>query len=361
MLRDLHLAQNATLASDGIPLHYGDLKAEYHAGLERVVLMDRSHEGRIEASGRDRLELLHRISTNDLNHLEYGEGRPTVFTNANARILERAFVYNRGEKALLITEPGRGTPLLNYLQRNIFFNDDIQLNDLSPTTNLLTLHGPRADEVIAAWSPDTAQLPAYYSAELRFGDIPVFAARRKPISGAHWVLIVSADHAASIWSALLETGSEHGLAPAGSLTYNALRIRAGQPAIGRELSLDYIPLEAGLWDEVSFTKGCYTGQEIIARMESRNRLAKTMVTLTLAASANAPADLYHDGHKIGTLTSSVTTPDDEHLGIGFVKVNAAMLGLQMGVGDQGIPATITGFAGAPPPQLVVNSSPQEDA
>ena len=69
----------------------------------------------------------------------------------------------------------------------------------------------------------------------------------------------------------------HGLTiPAGSLTYNVLRIRAGRPGVGHELSTDYIPLELGLWDEVSFTKGCYTGQEIIARMESRGGWRKRL-------------------------------------------------------------------------------------
>lgn len=350
-LRDLHIAQNATLAADGIPLHYGDLKAEYHAGLERAALMDRSHEGRIETTGRDRLELIHRISTNDLATMAAGEGRPTIFTNANARIIDRAFVYNRGNEGLLLTEPGRGSALASYLQRNVFFNDDFRLNDLSPATHLFVVHGPHADAVMEAWSPGVSQLKAYFSAEITVDDISVFVARRKPVSGAHWVIVSPAEQAASIWSSLLESGKEHGLISAGSLAYNALRIRAGLPAMGRELSVDYIPLEAGLWDEVSFAKGCYTGQEIIARMESRNRLAKLMVTLQLTAPADAPADIRREGHKTGTLTSSVTTPDDEHLAIGFVKVSDALPGAQVVIGDRNVPATITALTGAPPPHL----------
>jgi aminomethyltransferase len=352
-LQDLHVAQNAVLAADGIPLHYGDLKAEYHAALKGAVLMDRSHEGRLEANGHDRLELLHRISTNHLTNMMAGEGRPTIFTNANARILDRAFVYNRGNTALLIAEPGRSVPLANYLQRNVFFNDDFKLIDLSPSTRLFVLHGPNADVVMEAWSPGVTQLGAYFGKEITRDEGTVFAARRKPISGTHWFIVVSDEQAASAWSSLLEAGRSHALTPAGSLTYNTIRIRAGVPAIGRELSQDYIPLEAGLWDEVSFTKGCYTGQEIIARMESRNRLAKIMVTLQLSATTDSPADIPREGHRTGTLTSSVTTPDGEHFGIGFVKLSHAIPGSELTI--DGIPATIISLAGAPPPQLAAPS------
>jgi aminomethyltransferase len=355
-MRDLHLAQNAALAEDGIPLRYGDLQAEYNAGLECAVLMDRSHEGRLETTGQDRLELLHRISTNDLTGMASGEGRPTIFTNANARILDRAFVYHRDEKALLITEPGRGPALTNYLRRNIFFNDDFRVTDLSLATHLFALHGPQAESVVVALWPDVAIIQPYFSTELEFDTIPVFVARRKPISGTHWVIMTSAERAGTIWSSLLEAGREYGLIPAGSLTYNTLRIRAGYPAIGHELSLDYIPLEAGLWDEVNFSKGCYTGQEIIARMESRNRLAKVLVKLELSTHVPSPADFYLDAHKAGTLTSSVTTPDGKHLGLGFVKSGDVLPGLTIHVGNEYVPAVITGFAGAPPPQFTAAES-----
>ncbi len=140
--------------------------------------------------------------------------------------------------------------------------------------------------------------------------------RDQPLSGAHYRLIVPEAQAADVWAALLEAALTAGLIPAGSLTYNALRIRAGRPAAGHELSTDYLPLEVGLWDEISFTKGCYTGQEIIARMESRGRLAKVMVTLRLDAAVEAPAPISLEGREVGTLTSSVQTPDGERSALG---------------------------------------------
>jgi folate-binding protein YgfZ len=342
---NIYQSETVELAGDGIPLHFGDTGNEYNAALVSSVLMDRSHEGRFEISGRDRLALPHRISTNDLLNLTPGEGRPTLFTNANARILDRATIYDRGERALALTEPGRGEVLYRYLQRNIFFNDEAQLHDLAQVTRQFVLHGPKADAVGQCFAPELAPM---HGTDVDIADAAVFVARDKPISGGHWRLIVPNDGASAVWMAVLAAGAEEGLIPAGSLTYNALRIRAGRPGAGRELSTDYIPLEVGLWDEVSFTKGCYTGQEIIARMESRGKLAKTIVTLRLDGWTEAPAKISLEGREIGMMSSGVQTPDGNLLGIGVVKVAAAEPGAQVVVGE-GITAEITGLAGAQPP------------
>ena len=344
---DLYRAQGAVLANDGIPLHFGDQRREYRAALDAAVLMDRSHEGRFSISGRDRLDLMHRISTNDLLSLSEGDARPTIFTNPNARILDRALVVNRGDQALVIAEPGRGEPLRRYLQRNIFFNDDVQLHDLNGTTRQFVLHGAAASAVAEQFAPDLAE---FRCIDAQIAGSTVIVLRDQPLSGAHYRLIVPEAQAADVWAALLDLGAASGLIPAGSLTYNALRIRAGRPAVGHELTTDYLPLEVGLWDEISFTKGCYTGQEIVARMESRGRLAKVMLRLRLDAAVAAPAAISSAGREIGTLTSSVQTPDGENLAIGIVKVAAAQPGTAVSVGD--VSATLLDFAGSPPPYVL---------
>lgn len=348
---DFQRTLGATLAPDGIPLDYGDTKAEYQAALNGVVLMDRSHEGRLESAGRDRIDLIQRISTNDLAAMPAGGGRPTILTNPHGRIIDRLIIYNQGETALITTEPGRGQAAQKYLQHQVFFNDEVQLRDLAGDTRQFVLHGPAAAEVVKALSGQTSNWDSLACFRARIGEAEVIFVEHKPFSGGHWGIIVPNQHAQMAWQAITEAGQAYGLIPAGSLTYNALRIRAGRPGVGRELSTDYIPLEAGLWDEVSFSKGCYTGQEIIARMESRNRLAKTMVKLELTKMVEAPAKLYAQGKEVGLLTSSVITPAGEIPAIGFVKVAFAHVGESLTVGDQGTVARITELAGALPPML----------
>ncbi|MFQ3566552.1 MAG: glycine cleavage system protein T [Aggregatilineales bacterium] len=346
----VHRRLGAQLAPDGIPLHYGDQAAEFAAGRGAAVLMDRSHEGRLSLSGRDRLDLIQRMSTNDVLALQDGQGCPTIFTNPIGRILDRITVYHRGETALVLTEPGRGEAVRAYLTRNTFFNDEVQIADRAADLCAFALHGPSAAAVVEALGLPSALGERLSCFEITIAGVLVDAAQVKPLFGSGWVLLVPAAAAGAVWSAVLEAGSAHGLRPAGSLTYNALRIAAGRPGVGRELSDSYIPLEVGLWDEVSFTKGCYTGQEIIARMESRGRLARTLVAVTLDGFVEAPAPLRADGREAGTLTSSVLAPDGICYGLGVVRLRYAQPGTTLTVKDR--QAYIVRRAGTQPASLI---------
>ncbi len=350
-LRNFHHASGAKVADDGIPLTYSDVAQEYQAALHSVVLLDRSHEARLRLSGKTRAEFLQRMSTNDMRNLSTDIGRPTIFTSPIGRVIDRVWVFHtHADHLTLFGGPGRIDALTNLLRRQIFFGDDVQLESLQASTAQFALHGPAADAVISALHSPATDFAVGQGAAVSIAGAEVYIARRKPYTGAHWMLMVPAAQAAEVWQAVLSAGKPFGLIPAGSLTYNTLRIRAGRPGFGRELTEDFIPLELGLWDEVNFSKGCYTGQEIIARMESRGRLARTIVTLKLPAAVNPPADLMSEGKRIGVLTSSVTAPDGEVFGIGLVKPSAARLGQTLSLAG-GVIATITALPGVQPPQL----------
>lgn len=341
-LTDLHQAQGAILAPDAIPLHYGDLLKEYQAGIEAAILLDRSHEGRLELHGKSRFELLNRMSTNKLVDLADNEGCGTLFLNAHARIIDRIEAYNRPDYLQIITEAGQGAAISKLLQKSIFFGDLATVQDISSSTRQFAIHGAQADAVLAAIASETSQVKAQHGIELSIAGATIYAMRRKPISGSHWALITPLESATEVYQALLELGQSAGLIPAGSLTYNTLRIRAGYPA-RPELNSNYIPLELGLWDEVHFAKGCYTGQEIIARMESRAKLAKTIVAIELAAFVQAPAEIHHAGQAIGTLTSSVQAPTGEIFAIGIIKTAYIEQGTSLEIGGQA--ARVNGLLG----------------
>jgi aminomethyltransferase len=107
--------------------------------------------------------------------------------------------------------------------------------------------------------------------------------------------------------------------PVSEGTYQTLRVEAGCPEFGHELGDDYIPLEANLWNDVSFKKGCYTGQEIIARMESRQKLAKRLVGLRFEEAITLPATLWIAEQEVGTVTSAVHSPALSWIGLGYLK------------------------------------------
>ena len=334
-LEELHKSLGATVAADGIPLHYGDLAKEYEAALNGAILLDRSHEGRVELSGKGRFELLNRMSTNKMTDMAADEGRGTVFINPTARVIDRIEAYNRPESLLLLAEPGRGAWLGDFLQKHIFFGDDAQPKDITSETKMLALHGAKAGAVMAELYPETASVNPQHGIQL---DATLYAMRRKEIVGSHWALMIEPDAAVSIYEKLVQAGA----VPAGGLSYNTLRIRAGRPA-RPELSSDYLPLEIGLWDEVHFAKGCYTGQEIIARMESRSKLAKTIVALELESFVSAPAEILFEGRPIGTLTSSVQAPNGDIFAIAIIKTQHIEAATPITVG--GVDGKVQGLLG----------------
>ena len=350
-LSTYHQNMGALLAPDGIPLHYGNLKTEYLAALKSAILLDRSHEGRILVEGESRFDLVNRMSTNNMLDMMAFEGRPTVFINANARILFRVMCFNLRAGLLMISEPGQGQALCNLLRRNMFFGDKVELRDQTPATAQFAIHGPNADRIMQRLDIDLPTPGDFIADEVELGGTPATAARRESIAGPHWIVICPAEGALSMHRHILEVGESIGLQPAGSLTFNVLRISSGRPAAA-ELSSEFIPIELGLWDEVSFTKGCYTGQEIIARMESRQRLAKVMVKLELAHMVEAPATVLSDGKECGKLTSSATSPRGEIFALAVIKTKSAQPGTPLEVGDERRVARVIDYAGVQPDFII---------
>jgi folate-binding protein YgfZ len=349
-LSDTYTRHGAVLAPDGIPLHFGDVNMEYRAALDAAVLLDRSHEGRFQLTGKDRADILDRMTTNDLSVLDTGQGKATLFLNPNGRILDRSIVFNPDDQHLLVlTGPGRGQPLQQYLQRHIFFNDDAQIENLSDVLHHFALHGPAAERIVAAYLPDVDALKTYQMAQAVVAGQHVLFARLKPVSGSHWIILAPKVHAETIWEALVEAHHSDGLVPSGGVVFHALRVRAGLPAAGFELTTAFIPLEIGLWDEISFNKGCYTGQEIIARMESRERMARTIIQLIPKRGIGPGEPLFDEGKTVGQVTSAVTTPTGEHYAIGVVKLANAVRGKWLTVGaSDGVGAEISRLLGVQP-------------
>lgn len=344
-LQEMHRAYGAELAQDGIPLKY-DLVKEYEAALSTAVIFDRSHEGRLHLTGKDRFELLNRMSTNKLVDMQVDEGRATIFTNANARIIDRIEVYNRPDYLLVITEPGQDVAMQQFLQRQIFFNDEVQINNITKETAMFSVHGKHADAVMSELDSQSSAIDGLRGLEISVGDATIYAAKRKTVVGSHWAIITPIADAIRVYEAIMSSGDTHDILAAGSLTYNTLRIRAGRPA-RPELNTDYIPLEIGLWDEVNFAKGCYTGQEIIARMESRQRLAKTIVSLDLDTFVSAPADVVTEtGQVIGRMTSSVQAPDETIFAIAVLKTSYTSGGETLQV--NGVPVRVNELIGTQP-------------
>lgn len=304
-----------------------DLVTQHAAAYRRGVVIPRPAVGHIWSTGATRVDLIHRMSTNDLNNLQPGEGRATVLTNAVARMVDRVVVLNLGERALLVTSAGRATAVRAWLSRYIFFNDDIKLTDAGETLTQFDVYGPQSATWLSQWLPSAAALPLHHGREIGEG---LWLMRTEALAGMGFAVIGAPAALAEMQAQLVAQGAVVG----DETLREVLRVEAGVPGPEGEVNDQYIPLEADLWGDVSFQKGCYIGQEIIARMESRGRLAKTLVAVQAAGAVRVGMALRGPGGERGTLTSAVESPALGWIGLGFIKPSAAESGTLLMAEDE---------------------------
>lgn len=314
-------------------VHYGDILREYHAALDSAVLLEASAAGRIWMGDQDRVALLQRLSTNDIAALTPGQGAQTVLTNHNGRIIDLLTVHVFPEELLIITSPQQRNAVFKLFRKNIFFTDKVKLAPAGETLGQFMLYGPESGRLLQGLvDAPVDDLPLHGIAAATLNGISVWIARIKPLGGAGFALYMPAESLPMIWATLVAAGVQ----PMGQAASDLLRVEAGYGVSEHELSLDYIPLEAGLWDAVSFTKGCYVGQEIIARMESRGRMAKQLRGLKLTGMVDVPRNLAVVGKEAGDLTSVVESPRFGPIGLAYVRTAYLETGTQVGIADSDI-------------------------
>jgi aminomethyltransferase len=303
------------------------------AAHQQAILVDRSQLGMLKITGATRLDLLHRMSTQKLNTLQTGQGAATVLTSDIARIIDRLILYVTSDSVYALTGENHADAIARYLMRFVFFNDDFQMQDVSTTTAVFAVYGPQASHYLTQAGFPTPDLPKHHWQQATAATATAYLHRTDPLFGDGWLVTCTTDDQPIIWQQLLSSG----LPVADADSFEFLRIAAGQPRLGHELTLDYIPLEANLWEDVSFSKGCYIGQEIIARMESRGKLAKRLVRLQADQPLTIGAEITAVGKNAGTITSAATLAG-LHVGLGFAKT--AVLDAQTPLFSGEIPLTI---------------------
>jgi aminomethyltransferase len=304
--------------------------AAYDATYTDVVRHGNASISRVWLEGADRAALLQRLTTNDVVRLQPGDGVRTVLVNSIARILDVLTVYALPDALLVTTGVGQGATLARFLQSKIFFGDKVRVHDRTDVLAHVALYGPHAAALVEqATGVVIADWPLHHVAEAHINSVPVHVVRMLPLGGEGVGIIVEPDHLPTIETAFA------GAVPLDDATLDVLRIEAGYGAPRHEWSTDYIPLEANLGDAISFAKGCYTGQEIIARMDSRNRLAKRLMGLRFAHDVAPGSALLGDGKDAGVVTSTAHSPRYGAIGLGYVRTAFATAGITLQFADGG--------------------------
>ncbi len=290
------------------------------ADLDGAGLVDRSGMGKIRVTGADRSDLLHRLSTNNLLNLKPFSSTSTVFTTDKGRIVDHVRVLVYPDSLLLTTPLHQTTRVRDWIDKYTIM-EDIQLKDVSADQAIFTLIGPKVLQVACSI----------------FGKVPIANEFLEvPKGGASLTLdhcqefgtnsvsvLIGIQHAQAWKEAVLQRRWEHGLISIADTTYEYYRILHGIPASG-ELSDSFNPYEVNLRHAISFSKGCYIGQEVIARLDTYQKVRRELALIRfgqripMKQPASVTVNKY--GHQVGLLTSvSEAEFGGEHVGLAVLR------------------------------------------
>ena len=308
------------------PAVYGALEVEYEALREGCAIVDRSHFDRLEIRGEDRQRFLGGLCTRNVAAMEPGEAVTGFVTEGRGRIIADVTVLALSDRLWLELPPGRASAVGDHLRRYIVA-DRVEVLPLDEMLQLV-LAGPTASERLRSSEVEPPPQAVQHEPTKVLGS-EVQIERHRRLGVEAFSLWVSASLAASLASDLVEA---LGAVPAGLRATEIVRVEAGQPAFGVDYGEENLPQETGLEEAVEFDKGCYLGQEVIARLHYRGQAAKRVRQLRFAAGAEpAPGErLVHDERDCGTLTSVVHSPRSQGaLGLAMLQRRAAEPGTRL--------------------------------
>jgi tRNA-modifying protein YgfZ len=328
-LKQVQAAAGAIFDEAGVALTFNNDEQALVAVNDGVAICDRSSWGIIKITGEDRIRYLHNQSTNDFEKLQSGQGCDTVFVTPTARTLDLATAYVTETAILVLVSPHRREQLLTWLDKFIFPFDKVELTDISAESTVFSLIGQQSSTLLTQISGDEipqAELGKHQV--INIADIPVRVAVGSGLATPGYTLILEKAQAEGVWSKLIESGA----VALGDRLWESLRIQQGRPKSDFELTEDYNPLEAGLWQTISFEKGCYIGQETIARLNTYNGVKQKLWGVKLDKPVAPLTPITIEAQKVGILTSYTETATGSY-GLGYIRTKAGGDGLQVQVGD----------------------------
>jgi len=319
-------ASGGVVNRGGLPLHFGDPDAEETALREGAGLSPNTWRALLEITGRDRVKFLHNVTTNDVLKLATGRegnsfgkdekvdlsatrpglGQFTVVPNRQGKMVADGKVRLFEDRAWLEIDRGAMTMTLTALAGTIV-SEDVQIKDRSKEVDVIRVDGPKAREVVSQALGAVPEIPEHHFA--RLGDVVVSPFSLTGFPG--YDLLAPAAGSAEVWKKLAAAGAK----PAGFFALETARIDNGFPRWVADMDGTVLPMEAGLDPiAISYSKGCYLGQEIIQRVKTYSEAPRSLVQIAIdrrppqegggdAPAPNPGTPVLVDSQNVGKVTS----------------------------------------------------------
>jgi aminomethyltransferase len=310
-LAGYHRSQGATLGEYHgalVPSRFSDPVAEHQAVRQASGLFDFSFRDKFAMKGRDHAKFLHRMVSNDVKRLAPGQGTYATLLSPQGHILVDMRLYCAGERFFVDTDADLRDKALEGLKRYVI-GDQVEFEPLD--LYALAFEGPRARPLLEkTLHIDLPAMQEFDHFATNYAGFPVQVVCASSTGEEGYEVWADGKGLLAVWGAACGQAPTYGMLPCGTQALETLRIEAGIPRYGQELGEDTIPNEAGLWNALSFNKGCYVGQEIVERARSRGHVNWKLMGLVVESEVPPPPSekLIQDGKDIGEVTSSCVSP-----------------------------------------------------
>jgi folate-binding protein YgfZ len=347
-LLERHAAAGARLAERPeargflTPLTFGDVPAEVAACRRSAALFDACDRGQVAAQGSDAAAFLHRLLANEVRALGVGQGNRNLLLTPKGKLRFAMDLVREPERFLLATAPGEAASLVAALDVYLF-SDDVRLADASAATAPVELAGPESAAICARVLGAPPPAEDHAALDLALGALRVRVTPLTVAGVAGLRLDAGPEGAHLLWEALLTAGA----VPAGIVARDFVRVEQGSALPGVDVSEDVYPAEAGMEDAFSLEKGCYIGQEVVAKIDTYGGLNKRLHVLRVDSDAPVPAGTrllaHEDGEArdVGVVTSwGYSFLLDTGLVLAYVKRRHQEPGTRLALGDLGLEAAL---------------------
>ncbi len=330
-----------------MPVQYAGLVEEHHAVRNAAGLFDLSHMGELHIKGAEADRALDAALVTAPSTLAVGRAHYSMICAADGSVMDDLIVYRLGDTSYLIVANASNVETVSAALRERIVGFDASLDDATMRTSLVAIQGPRAAEILQPFTPfDLSTLKYYAAVQTTACGVPALLARTGYTGEDGFELFVLWDDGVLVWDALLEAGAPVGLTPVGLGARDTLRLEAGMPLYGQELTRETTPFEAGLGRVVKLDKpGDFVGRGALEA--ARDRLGKQLVGLRLTGRGIARTGylvyLPAASEACGTVTSGTTSPTvGAPIAMAFVPPAQAAVGtaLEVGVRNQRVAAEV---------------------
>jgi folate-binding protein YgfZ len=332
-LSDVHRKNGVATGSwfgCALPDSFSNWREEYRMLRETVGVIDKNYRAYFRFTGPDRVRYLNAILTNDIKVLEENHANISLFLNPQGHIQAEIETIALEDASFCVSYAMIRERLVTALDKYIIM-DDVTLGDETEAHGTLALEGPRAAVVVEALSGvRLSDLRELESREVTVNGVRCRIERRTPGVDPSAEFLFAREHVATFWSALVDAANGHAGGPAGYKALNSIRLEQGVPWFGYDFGEKQIPHEAGLeHSHISYTKGCYTGQEIVERVRSRGQVNRFRVSLRIDGDeAPAPGSaILSGGKEVGYITRTGFSPTlNTYIGMGYLRREASGAG-----------------------------------